>query len=129
MMRLFPWGPLEDSRSQERIATTWAGSGLGLSGLPVAPLATATENQVTGWQAGNIKDASRDNTSIYAEAGLDWGDISTSKNNRTWADIAAGIEHGLYLAPYVEQLVAEGKPVPSDVLAKMQAVVDRMKQS
>jgi len=129
MMRLFPWGPLEDSRSQERIATTWAGSGLGLSGLPVAPLATATENQVTGWQAGNIKDASADNTSIYAEAGLDWGDISTSKNNRTWADIAAGIEHGLYLAPYVEQLVAEGKPVPSDVLAKMQAVVERMKQS
>ena len=95
--RLAPWGPFESEKYQDRWVTSILGSGIGLSGAPVGPLATMTNDQVAGQAAQNTEEIQKEINKKFASAGLDYGAIADwrSKNKMVpWAAIAQAIRQG-----------------------------------
>ena len=122
--RLAPIGVLEDEKQQARWKTNVLGSGIGVSGLPVAPMATATEDQLSAWMYGNNKDANKEANSEFAAIGLDWTEITRAKNRYTWSQLADMVERGWFAAPYVENA---GGPSPEQIRQVLD-VAKRMRQ-
>jgi hypothetical protein len=122
--RLAPVGPFEDKNQQARWKTNVLGSGVGLSGLPVAPIATASPEQLSTWMYGNNKDANKEANKEFAEIGLDWSEITRAKNRYSWNQIADMVERGWFAAQYVEE---GGGPSPEQIRQALE-VAQRMRQ-
>jgi hypothetical protein len=122
--RLAPVGPFEDKNQQARWKTNVLGSGVGLSGLPVAPIATASPEQLSTWMYGNNKDANKEANKEFAEIGLDWSEITRAKNKYSWNQIADMVERGWFAAQYVEE---GGGPSPEQIRQALE-VAQRMRQ-
>jgi hypothetical protein len=122
--RLAPVGPFEDKNQQARWKTNVLGSGVGLSGLPVAPIATASPEQLSTWMYGNNKDATKEANKEFAEIGLDWSEITRAKNRYSWSQIADMVERGWFAAQYVEE---GGGPSPEQIRQALE-VAQRMRQ-